>query len=785
MISLSPSSLTLTRALALGSLLFAAGCTTSTTPPPAAPASAPDTATPAAPVGAFDDDARPLTGAEKLVIAAGLDNAKLATAQADLLAILQNPASPAAVAQEAAQLLGQILLTGNSAGHATTLNALAPLLADPARSDHARLALDRVPGTAVDTLYLQALLNATGRARIGLIDAVATRGIAGATPALAGLLNGNDVATADAAATALGRIGGSGALDALGTAKNSLSPAVLKARLAAAAKADAATAARIAGEIYRNNAAPLGQRTIALRTLIAAQPAGAVDAIDAALTGNEPAFHAPAIESVRSLPVPDAGARLAARLGAYAPAVQTALITALGHRGEAGAVPGLLQALDNADAAVRLAAFDALGRLPGTAETARKLAALATAKGDDAKAASAALARLNGPGLDELIRSGAATEGDNALRAVYIQQIAARNLTEAIPFLLGLRSSPVESLRLEALDALRLIAAPADQGAVIAWATGTTSRTEQNRAVRALITIILRDGAAETRAAPVMTALATGDSAARQALLPVLSRVAGKSALASAGTLAREDDAAVAGAATAELARWPDASALPVLVDLAVATKSEGIRAAAVQGAARFLTLRTPVVTAGRSAQARALLVLPLNAATRTALLNVLSLCSDADALAAVRGFAADTDAGVAAAARDAVDAITSNLAGAPAVTASADNEGAARMADGNASTFWQVPAELGLWIRLDLHHSRPVRKLTLEHGNRGWGYPAQFDVQVSDDPEKPGEVVAQGEGERTGTVLSLPAGTRGRYVWVRVTKLRDAPIAISEMIIE
>jgi hypothetical protein len=163
----------------------------------------------------------------------------------------------------------------------------------------------------------------------------------------------------------------------------------------------------------------------------------------------------------------------------------------------------------------------------------------------------------------------------------------------------------------------------------------------------------------------------------------------------------------------------------------------------------------------------------------------VLSLCGDAEALATARSFAADADADVAAAARDAADAITSNLAGAPAMTASADSDGAARMVDGAGNTFWQVPAELGLWIRADLHNARPVRKLTLEHNNRGWGYPGQFTVQVSDDPENPGDVLVEGEGDRTGSVVSLPAGTRGRYVWVRVTKLRDAPVAIAEFIVE
>ena len=732
----SSLSLNPTRALAVGSLLLAAGCTTPSQPKSAAAAAQNTPAATAASqpaVGAFDDDQRPLNAAEVIVNAAGLDHASLAKAERDLVAIVTNPQSPAAAAQDAAQQLGLILLNGSADSHAASLTALAPLLADPAHTDNARLALDRVPGTAVDALYLQALTTSTGRTRLGLMDAVGTRRIAGATPVLAGLLNDSDAATADLAASALGRIGGSAALDALASAKNRLAPAVLKARLNAAAKTEPVTAARTASEIYQNPDIPLGLRASALRLLIASHPADAVKTIDAALAGSESAFHAVAIESVRSLPVSDAGAQLAAKLESYSAAVQAALTTALGYRGDASAVPALAKALPRTEGAVRLATLDALGRLPGTPEVARQLATLALGKGDEAKTASSALARLNGPGLDELIRTGAATEGDNALRAVFIQQLAARNLTEAIPFLLSLRQSPEESLRLEALDALRLIAAPSDQAAVAAWATGTANRSEQNRAVRALITIILRDGAVATRAAPVLAALESGDASARLILLPVLSRVAGAPAIALAAKLARDPDAAVAAAATTELARWPDATALPALVDLAVATGSDNIRAAAVQGAARFLTLRTPAVREQRSARARALLALPLNAGTRVALINVLGLCADPEALSTARSFVNDPAADIATAARDAADAITSNLAGAPVMTASADNENAARIADGNAGTFWQVPAELGLWIRADLHNARPVRKITLEHGNRGWGYPGQFTVQVSD----------------------------------------------------
>ena len=773
-----PHSLVPSLRVALGLLLLlATGCTI--------PGVASRPATPAAAKadGAFNDDAHQPTSIESAVIAAGKDPAKLADLERDLLAKMTQPDATPALVQEAAQHLGYVIQAGAAGPAPATLAVLAPMLADPARVDYARLALDRVPGESVDASYLAALPKATGRNRLALIESTGSRGLTAAVPLLAPWINDADPALATATAQALGRIGGPAALAALESALHPLAPAVLNARLAAAAKIDAAAVARVAGEIYRNPAAPLPQRSAALRQLINADPAGAVDEIHTALSGTEPSFQAVAIHAVSNLPVADAGAKLAAGLGSYAPGVQVALIAALGHRLDAGAVPGLLPSLDSADASVRLATLDALGRLPGNADVARRLAVIATGKGDEAKAASSSLARLNGPGLDDLVRTGAATEGDEALRAVFLQQIAARNLTEAIPFLLGLRQSPIGDLRLEALDALRLIAAPADQQAVIDWAVATRNRNEQSRAVRALITIILRDGNLATRADTVIAALHAGDAAARQVLLPVLSRVTGAPALAVAGSLARDADEAVATAATAELARWPDASALPPLVDLAVATKTEGIRSAAVLGAARFLARTSDTTPERRSALTRTLLDLPLGVPERRALINVLSLCADQAALDTAKRFLADP--ATSAEAQDAVDALASSLAGPAVVTTSVDQASAAQMVDGNADSFWQVPCETGTWIRADLHRTRPVRKITLEHRGRGWGYPGAFEVQVSDNPDQPGGAVAQGEGERDQTVVSLPAGTRGRYVWLRLTGRRDAPLAIAELRVE
>jgi hypothetical protein len=782
-----------TRAALLATLLLTSGCILfrSQTPAPVpagvpvpapapAPASPPTQAQSNTSEGAFNDDPRAPSANEAAVIAGGLDPKKLAAVERTLLARLQDPDTTPDARQEAAQTLGLVLLSGSPGAHATTLIALAPMLTDPARVDNVRLALDRVPGPQVDALYLNAIANATGRTGLAIIDSIGARGSQSSVPALAALVNDTDPATAAAAVHALGLISGSNALTAIEKVANQLDPNVISARLAAATKADTANTAFVASEIYRNPAAPLPQRSAALRVLIAAKPDGAIEEIHNALAGTEPAFQAVAIESVATLGPAVAVIR---RLPTYTPAVQVALIAALGARGDAGAVPGLLQALDGDIAEIRLAAIESLGRLQGTSDVAAKLAFLATGKGDEAKAAFASLSRLNGPGLDEFILTSAASDDFKVpFRAVLIQQLAARNQTEAISFLIGLRSSPEETLRLEALDALRAIATEKEEAALIAWALGA-AKAEQTRAVRALIATILRDGNVATRAGTIVSALNARDATTRLTLMPILSRVAGPAALAAAGSLALGPDEAVATAATAELTRWPDVTVLPVLGDLAIRSQSESIRTSAVQGAIRFLAQSTVVSSADRSTHARALLALPLDLPARLGLINVLSLCADQPALDVAKGFLADP--ATAAVAQDAADAIISNMAGAPGFTASSAGDTAARASDGKLKTFWSAPIVAGEWLRADLHHSRPVRKITLEHAAREWDFPANIDIFVSDDPDQPGEVRAQAEGTRYRTIVTLPAGTRGRYLLIRQTGTRSGPWAIAELAVE
>ena len=103
-------------------------------------------------------------------------------------------------------------------GSAASVPALAPLVLDEELSVHARNALERIPGAESEKALRDALGQAKGRTRIGVINSVAARRDAASTPVLIKIL-GEDPESAAAAAKALGEIGTSEAAKALTAAR--------------------------------------------------------------------------------------------------------------------------------------------------------------------------------------------------------------------------------------------------------------------------------------------------------------------------------------------------------------------------------------------------------------------------------------------------------------------------------------------------------------------------------------------------------------------------------------
>ena len=101
---------------------------------------------------------------------------------------------------------------------AASVRAVAPLVLDEELSVHARNALERIPGPESEKALRDALGQAKGRTRIGVINSVAARRDAASTPVLIKIL-GEDPESAAAAAKALGEIGTPEAAKALAAAR--------------------------------------------------------------------------------------------------------------------------------------------------------------------------------------------------------------------------------------------------------------------------------------------------------------------------------------------------------------------------------------------------------------------------------------------------------------------------------------------------------------------------------------------------------------------------------------
>jgi HEAT repeat protein len=103
-------------------------------------------------------------------------------------------------------------------GSAASVPAVMPLVLDAELSVHARNVLEHIPGPESEKALRDALGQAKGRTRIGVINSVAARRDAASTPVLIKILS-EDPESAAAAAKALGEIGTSEAAKALAAAR--------------------------------------------------------------------------------------------------------------------------------------------------------------------------------------------------------------------------------------------------------------------------------------------------------------------------------------------------------------------------------------------------------------------------------------------------------------------------------------------------------------------------------------------------------------------------------------
>jgi HEAT repeat protein len=729
----------------------------------------------------YSGDQSAIEAIDRDITAAGKDAAALGRIETSLVAVLRRTDATFAARQAVAQRLALVLASGGKIATDTS-KLFATLLVDARDSDLARLALEPVPGDAADTLLVNALEKAPGRTRLGLIDSLSRRRAAAGVAALGKLLKDSDETIAAAAAKALGQIADPQAAAALHAIPEPSRAAVAEAKLAAAARMPPAAALGLLNDLQRSARDPV-HRAAAFRQSLDLEVGTSTAKILDALGGGDRLMQQVALESVATSRAPNLVASLAGKLDSWDAYTQSAVIGALARRADPVATSAISIAATHPDALVRSAAIEALGFLPGTRDTATLLARIASeSEGDEARAARQSLARLTGPEVATTILAGA-EHGDPKLRAVYLEQLAARNMADARPLLLKTRADPDASVRAAAVGALGEIAPASEQKALLDWAIEATDATEQTRALRSVVNVTLRNPDVDQRGRALYALIEPAQPELALRLLPALGRIGGRASAESAAKLALRDDAKVAEAATTALTRWTDDTALDSLATVSEKASQADVRAAALEGLLRYFernrdgwapestTLVARLLGSNQDPDVRKKLVRLLHRAKDTKALALLDTVKSDSAL--------ETEIGLAK------EVVRANLAGKPRVRAS-NPMSVSNILDGKTSTRWTTPALGEEWIEVDFNVTRPVLKVMLDQTGRGAEFPEQYEVYLTDTPKDPGKPLATGAGQRNSTVIDLPAGSRGRYLIVKnVAERKDTPWAICELYVE
>ena len=664
-------------------------------------------------------------------------------------------------------------------GSEDAVPAIATLLTDPQLSDMARYALERIPGSAATQALRSALGRVQGRLKIGVVNSLGARRDLQAVPALSALLANKDEEVARAAAVALGKIGGDAAAQALSAigakAPPELRAAAHDALLRCAEQmlrpgGDRTKAAAICQAVQAQRAAKHIQ-VAAFRTLVLARGRDALPLVIDALVAGDLEMRKAAIHFVRTMPGAAATRAFAEQVPKLDPTGQAMVVYALGDRGDALALPAVVNASGSEHEPVRIAALRAMARV-GDASVAPRLAEVgARAAGAEQQAARKSLDRLSATGVDEAL-AACVRSAETPVRIEAIVRLRARRAVSAVLTLLNAaRNDKDKPVRREALKALSVLGAEKDLPTLVDILVNQPKGGEHAQAEKAAADVAKKIDDEARRCDVALAALAkASDPPVRCSLLRVLGRIGAPKGLAAARVALKDANKDVQDAAVRSLADWPNCDALADLRGIAEADPDMTHHVLALRGYARLIALPSDRSTVEALALYERGMALAKRDDERKLLLAGLGNVTHPHALKLAESYfgndALQAEATMAAA------QIFHGLSAPKAVTASRNADNARNAIDADIKTRWSTnePQKAGQWYMLDLGYDKAVRKITLDSTNSPRDYPKGYEVYVSRSKEEWGEPVAKGQGKTTIVHIEFKPKV-GRYVKIVQTR--------------
>jgi HEAT repeat protein len=528
------------------------------------------------------------------------DAAGRPTLRAELEASLVRLLAPSATFEARRFACQSLAVVGTDA----SLPALAELLKGEETVGIACLALSgqRTPRAA--EILRSALPGARGRARLQLIGALGNHQDASAVKTLADLARDPDADVAAAAILAISKMNGPDAHAAIvklrKEAPSGLAGPVTEATLRMAEQLAAAGDRKAAADIYKELLAsktPTNVRRGALAALLPLDDDAGQQRILDTISGADPALVPVAIARVGLLESDGASKTFAALLPKLPPSSRVWMIEALAVRGGPVVRDAIRAEVSAADAAVRLVAVFALGKLDDASCVGLLAKALSNAQSpEERRAVELALAGLRGGAATDQALIAELRQASDVTKVSLFSILTRRGARAAVPALLAeADGSDLPTVR-AAFQALGRIATPDDVPALLEKLANLKIADVREDAERAAARAMAKMANVSRRSEAVRRLLAKSPGIeARCSLLRLLPVAADADALAALTAARTDKEPRIRDAAVRALAAWPDATGWDPLLAIFQQPENETHRALALRaltGLARGLNAR-------------------------------------------------------------------------------------------------------------------------------------------------------------------------------------------------
>jgi HEAT repeat protein len=484
-------------------------------------------------------------------------------------------------------------------GSPAAVPVLEGMLLNPETTDPARYALERIPGAEADRALVSALDKAPGDVKRGLISTLGDRGSTAAVPALEKLVKGTDALQALDAVRALGRIGTDDAIRVLkshlGKAKGAEKTEVASALLNYGGKAVRAGMTEEATAVFDkllDAGLPDVDRQAAFRGKLRAAGKDAQTPILKTLAGKDAVLYSPAIAMIHMAFGGSEIAPVLPLLPKLPEASQIQLTAVLAGYPAETVLPAILKAADSALPAVRMEALRTIGKIGNPSVVGMLARRAAKAVGDEQALARETFVRLKGKDVETAILDELKKEGDDKVKAEFIQAVGERRITAGKPALMELVKTGAPALRLRAIGALKSVSTPADLRGLLGLlftVDDEAAREAMQDTVASVASTIPRPLARGDAAENLLAA--EKDPKRKADLLRVLGKIGDDTALPLVRKALADPDKDVVDAAVRGLADWPTASAQDDVFGIAASSANLTHKVLALRAFVRMIGL--------------------------------------------------------------------------------------------------------------------------------------------------------------------------------------------------